>query len=255
MKNDTLNALIVRHGENLLHRSGWPETVGVTQVAPDEVPGWLSVCGVLSADEILTLTTRLCQTEMGGRAHLLTASAQRLAGTPARLHLYPAPSYPRPEALPDCTCISLPYAREWLTKTECDDLLAFLKDFTDRVCEIVRQDAHRLAAAMVPSARPRLMEKRFGDWRLVADEYDHENWLDSEDGALLDQVLDGVLVRDARFCPVLLTLVNESREEIEAAGVMTDLLRFPGEPVRRWFDRRVLRDVLNEVRNTDPIGD
>ncbi|EAX3272820.1 hypothetical protein ATQ80_24630, partial [Salmonella enterica] len=92
MKNDTLNALIVRHGENLLHRSGWPETVGVTQVAPDEVPGWLSVCGVLSADEILTLTTRLCQTEMGGRAHLLTASAQRLAGTPARLHLYPAQS-------------------------------------------------------------------------------------------------------------------------------------------------------------------
>lgn len=99
------------------------------------------------------------------------------------------------------------------------------------------------------------MEKRFGDWRLVADEYGHDNWLDSEDGELLDQVLDGILARDARFCPVLLTLVNESREEIEAAGVMTDFLRFPGEPVRRWFDRRVLRDVLNEVRNTDPIGD
>ncbi|EID0396874.1 hypothetical protein LA211_004579, partial [Salmonella enterica] len=76
-----------------------------------------------------------------------------------------------------------------------------------------------------------------------------------EDEERLDQVLDGILVRGARFCPVLLTLVNESREEIEAAGVMTDLLRFPGEPVRRWFDRRVLRDVLNEVRNTDPIGD
>jgi hypothetical protein len=41
-------------------------------------------------------------------------------------------------------------------------------------------------------------------------------------------VLDAVLVRDARFCPVLLTLVNERREEIEAAGVMTDILRFPG---------------------------
>lgn len=50
------------------------------------------------------------------------------------------------------------------------------------------------------------------------------NWLDSEDGERLDQVLDGILIRDARFCPVLLTLVNESREEIEAAGVMTDLL-------------------------------
>ncbi|EEC1006767.1 hypothetical protein WP52_005042, partial [Salmonella enterica subsp. enterica] len=144
---------------------------------------------------------------------------------------------------------------EWLTKDECDDLLAFLKDFIDRVCEIVRQDAKRIAAALVPSATPRLMEKRFGDWRLVADEYGHDNWLDSEDGERLDLVLDGILVRDARFCPVLLTLVNESREEIEAVGVMTDLLRFPGEPVRRWFDRRVLRDVMNEVRNTDPTGD
>ncbi len=161
MNNDTLNALILRHGDNLLRRSGWPERVGVMQVAPGEVPGWLSVSGVLDADEILALTTRLCQALNDGRAKLLTASAQRLAGTPARLHLYPAQSYPRPEALPDCTCISLPYAREWLTKAECADLLAFLKDFTDRVCEIVRQDAQRIAAALEPSAAPRLMEKTF----------------------------------------------------------------------------------------------
>lgn len=254
MPNDTLNALILRHGDSLLRRSGWPESVCVIQGDPEEVPGWLSVCGVLSADEILTLTARLCQTLSDGRAQLLTASAQRLAGTPARLHLYPVQAYPRPEMLPDCTRISLPYAQEWLTKAECDDLLAFLKDFTDRVCEIVRHDAKRLAAALVPSAVPRLMEKQFGNWRLLADEYDHENWLDNDDGELLDKVLDAVLVRNARFCPVLLTLVNERREEIEAAGVMTDFLRFPGEPVRRWFDRRVLRDVVNEVRSTDPAG-
>ncbi|EMC5014183.1 hypothetical protein VEV67_004749, partial [Salmonella enterica] len=53
MRNNTLSALIMRHGNNLLRRSGWPETVGVTQVAPGVVPGWLAVCGVLSADEIL----------------------------------------------------------------------------------------------------------------------------------------------------------------------------------------------------------
>lgn len=38
MRN-TLSTLIVRHGDNLLRRSGWPETVGVTQVAPGVVPG------------------------------------------------------------------------------------------------------------------------------------------------------------------------------------------------------------------------
>ncbi|HDJ2742977.1 TPA: hypothetical protein PP068_003389 [Salmonella bongori] len=212
MNNDTLNALILRHGDNLLRRSGWPDSVDMTPVSPDTVPGWLVACGSLSAGEILTLTEQLCQPLTYGLAALLTAA-------------------------------------------ECDDLLAFLKDFIDRICDIVRQDAQRIAAALVPSAAPRLMEKRFGDWRLVADEYGHDNWLDSEDGERLDQVLDGILVRDARFCPVLLTLVNESREEIEAAGGVTDLLRFPGEPVRRWFDRRVLRDVMNEVRNTDPTGD
>lgn len=137
------------------------------------------------------------------------------------------PVFPAPGAA-GCQVIRLPYAQEWLTAAKCDDLLAFLKDFIDRICDIVRQDAQRIAAALVPSAAPRLMEKRFGDWRLVADEYGHDNWLDSEDGERLDQVLDGILARDARFCPVLLTLVNESREEIEAAGVMTDLLRFPG---------------------------
>ncbi|EAN9728920.1 hypothetical protein FKH18_26090 [Salmonella enterica] len=249
MRNNTLSTLIVRHGDNLLRRSGWPETVGVTQVAPGVVPGWLAVCGVLSTDEILALTTHLCQSLNYGRAQLLTASAQRLAGTPARLHLYPVQAYPHPATVRECTEIRLPYAQEWLTADEYADLLAFLKESVDRVCEIARQDARRIAAALAPSGVPRLMEKQIGNWRLVADEYDHDNWLDEEDGDGLDKVLDAVLVRNARFCPVLLTLVNEQEEDIEGCAVMTDILRFPGEPVRRWLDRRVLRDVVNEARS------
>ncbi|MHB7721482.1 hypothetical protein ACYCN2_26270, partial [Klebsiella pneumoniae] len=64
----------------------------------------------------------------------------------------------------------------------------------------------------------------------------------------LDKVLDAILIRDARFCPVLLTLVNEREETIRSAGVITDQLRFTDIPVRRWFDRRVLRDVVREAR-------
>ncbi|EAN4385487.1 hypothetical protein AXO59_24655, partial [Salmonella enterica subsp. enterica serovar Typhimurium] len=147
MRN-TLSTLIVRHGDNLLRRSGWPETVGVTQVAPGVVPGWLAVCGVLSAAEILALTTHLCQPLNYGRAQLLTASAQRLAGTPVRLHLYPVQAYPHPATVRECTEIRLPYAQEWLTTDEYADLLAFLKASADRVCEIVRQDTKRIAAAL-----------------------------------------------------------------------------------------------------------
>jgi hypothetical protein len=107
--------------------AGWPDTVDMAPVAPETVPGWLAACGSLSGVEILTLTEQLCQPLTYGRAALLLASARRLAGTPARLHLFPVQAYPHPERLADCQVIRLPYAQEWLTAAECDDLLAFLK--------------------------------------------------------------------------------------------------------------------------------
>ncbi|BBS25071.1 MULTISPECIES: hypothetical protein [Enterobacteriaceae] len=250
MRNDTFNALILRLGDRMLRQAGWPDVIDMAPVAPETVPGWLVACGSLSGAEILTLTEQLCQPLTYGRAALLLASARRLTGTPARLHLFPVQAYPHPERLADCQVIRLPYAQEWLTAAECDDLLAFLKASLTQITEIVRLDAHRLAAALKPSVTPRLMDRRFGDWRVLADEYEHENWLDENDTDVLDAVLDAVLVRGARFCPILLTVVNERREEIEAAGVITDMLRFPGDPARRWLDRRVLREVVSEARAT-----
>ena len=250
MRNDTFNALILRLGDRMLRQAGWPDVIDMAPVAPETVPGWLAACGSLSGTQILTLTEQLCQPLTYGRAALLLASARRLTGTPARLHLFPVQAYPHPERLADCQVIRLPYAQEWLTAAECDDLLAFLKASLTQITEIVRLDAHRLAAALKPSVTPRLMDRRFGDWRVLADEYEHENWLDENDTDVLDAVLDAVLVRGARFCPILLTVVNERREEIEAAGVITDMLRFPGDPARRWLDRRVLREVVSEARAT-----
>ena len=250
MRNDTLNALILRHGDRMLKDAGWPPCVDMMQIAPETMPGWSVATGSLDAAHILPLVTHLCQPRTYGRAGLLTASARRLAGTPARLYLYPAKGFMPPEKLADAQTLQLPYAQEWLTAAECDDLLAFLRVSLAQITEIVRLDAHRLAAALKPSVTPRLMDRRFGDWRVLADEYEHENWLDENDTDVLDAVLDAVLVHGASFCPILLTVVNERREEIEAAGVITDILHFPGDPARRWLDRRVLREVVSEARAT-----
>ena len=227
MKNETLNTLILRHGDRMLRQAGWPDTVDMAPVAPETVPGWLAACGSLSGVEILTLTEQLCQPLTYGRAALLLASARRLA---------------------DCQVIRLPYAQEWLTAAECDDLLAFLKASLTQISEIVHRDTKRIAAALTPSVTPRLMDRRIGDWRLLAVEYDHDNCLDEDETDRLDQVLDAILIRDARFCPVLLTLVNEREETIRSAGVIADQVRFTDTPVRRWFDRRVLREMVREAR-------
>ncbi|MGA6650312.1 hypothetical protein ACPEF6_22775, partial [Klebsiella sp. K804] len=174
MRNDTLNALILRHGDRMLKDTGWPPCVDMMQIAPETMPGWSVATGSLDAAQILALVTHLCQPLTYGRAGLLTASARRLAGTPARLYLYPAKGFMPPEKLADVQTLHLPYAQEWLTAAECDDLLAFLKASLTQIAEIVRPDAHRLAAALKPSVTPRLMDRRFGDWRVLADEYEHE---------------------------------------------------------------------------------
>ncbi len=135
---------------------------------PKPYPAGLPPCGSLSGVEILTLTEQLCQPLTYGRAALLLASARRLAGTPARLHLFPVQAYPHPERLADCQVIRLPYAQEWLTAAECDDLLAFLKASLTQISEIVHRDTKRIAAALTPSVNPRLMDRRIGDWRLLA---------------------------------------------------------------------------------------
>lgn len=99
MRNDTLNTLILRHGDRMLQDAGWPPCVDMMQIAPETVPGWLAACGSLSGTQILTLTEQLCQPLTYGRAALLLSSARRLAGTPARLHLFPVQAYPHPERL------------------------------------------------------------------------------------------------------------------------------------------------------------
>ncbi|HHG2909012.1 TPA: hypothetical protein ACPVKS_005155, partial [Escherichia coli] len=48
MKKETLNTLILRHGDRMLRQAGWPDTVDMAPVAPETVPGWLAASGSLS---------------------------------------------------------------------------------------------------------------------------------------------------------------------------------------------------------------
>lgn len=41
MKKETLNTLILRHGDRMLRQAGWPDTVDMAPVAPETVPAGL----------------------------------------------------------------------------------------------------------------------------------------------------------------------------------------------------------------------
>jgi hypothetical protein len=60
MKKETLNTLILRHGDRMLRQAGWL-TLLIWRPSPRNRTGWLAACGSLSGVEILTLTEQLCQ--------------------------------------------------------------------------------------------------------------------------------------------------------------------------------------------------
>lgn len=78
-------------------------------------------------------------------------------------------------------------------------------------------------------------------------ESDQPGWLD-EDDARLPDVLEAILDRGARLSSVEVLIVSDMAEHILSWGLMSDILRLPNEPSRRWFDRYLLQDVVMEAR-------
>lgn len=199
--------------------------------------------GRLSAAQILALLPRLCEGETEEDTAMLLAVAQCLAGTEAELYL--AAKFDRPEPR---TGAALLNGRLLLSKSDYNALLAFIHTAIRAVTRTIRDDARRIAAALKPSAMPRLLDRRYSHWRLFADEYDHPNWLDASAPEELARVQDAILNRGARYCPILVRVASIRNSDIESSGLITDLLRIPGEPSRRWLDLQVLSDVTREVR-------
>ncbi|EMZ8960327.1 hypothetical protein AAHH52_004814 [Escherichia coli] len=215
-ENTTLNALICRHARNLLLAQGWPEETDVDQRNP-KYPGWISIYALLDAPRLATL---LINRHGGVLPPLLASAIQKLTGTGAELVLSGSQWQ-----------VSFPYAGEWLAE---DEIRAVL-------------DARRIRAALTTTGQT-LLTRQTRRFRLVVKESDYPCWLDEDDDNL-PVVLDAILNRGARFSSVEMYLVSECVEHILSSGLACDVLRIPGEPPRRWFDRDVLREVVREARS------
>ena len=225
-ENTTLNALICRHARNLLLAQGWPEETDVDQRNP-KYPGWISIYALLDAPRLATL---LINRHGGVLPPLLASAIQKLTGTGAELVLSGSQWQSLPVLPADGTQVSFPYAGEWLAE---DEIRAVL-------------DARRIRAALTTTGQT-LLTRQTRRFRLVVKESDHPCWLDEDDDNL-PVVLDAILNRGARFSSVEMYLVSDCIEHILSSGLACDVLRIPGEPPRRWFDRGVLREVVREAR-------
>ena len=121
-----------------------------------------------------------------------------------------------------------------------------MRDAVRTVSYQVAEDTRRIRAALTTTGQT-LLTRQMRRFRLVVKESDHPCWLD-EDDENLPVVLDAILNRGTRFSAVEMYLVSECVEHFLASGLVCDVLRIPGDPPRRWFDRDILREVVRESR-------
>lgn len=248
--NTTLHTLVSHHALEVLRTQGWPEHTDVSLPSPARWPGWVAVCVRLEADDLATLLTRLCGQAGADDAQrqVLETAAGKLAGSPAVVVLLPehdtAPMVPG-----DDTGVRFPYASEWLTEPEIAAVLACLRQAIRRACVQIADDARKIQAAVTPSpTHGRLFTRRIGHFQLVADESDDDNWLDESAPEEVKRVLDAILHDGARFGAVRLVVSCNTMRAILAYGLATDVLRYPGDPARRWLDHDLLHEVIRDAR-------
>ena len=65
---------------------------------------------------------------------------------------------------------------------------------------------------------------------------------------ITDDQIEAIGITNQRETTIPLMPASECVEHILASGLVCDVLRIPGEPPRRLFDRGVLREVVREAR-------
>jgi hypothetical protein len=242
----TFEALVTCRGNELLHAQGWPDNA---EVATDARPGWVNVFARFTGDELAALLMNL--SAGNGLTQLqrqrLNAAALKLRGTDATMVIY-GDRYAAPEIPGSNARINFPFAGEWLNDPEIATVRECITRAVLAICRQVLNDSRVIRQALTPIAMPRLFERQTRHFRVVVDESDDENWLDGDEPEEVKRVLDAVLTREARYCAFRVTIVHELTETIVAWTPMTDVLRVPGEPPRRWFDRAGLRDAVKQAR-------
>lgn len=247
-ENATRDALICQRARDLLYAQGWPAHTDVVQLAA-LWPCWLGVCVRLDAADLEALLPRLCnQLERPDHCHDVHRAIEKLAGTKAEMVIYQS-GYAMPPTVPgDNTEINFPFALEWLTKEEIQSVLEVVTLSVRKVCQHIFDDAKRIQAALTPQQHPCLFARGTRRFRIVAEEGDEENWLDESDPNEVRRVLDAIINHGARYGAVRLVITDATLDYITGYSLMTDVLRFPSDPPRRWLERDVLREVCTMTR-------
>ncbi|EKN3569222.1 TPA: hypothetical protein ACPZOD_000266 [Yersinia enterocolitica] len=144
--------------------------------------------------------------------------------------------------------LDFPDAEEALYQT----LHQALRNDLDALCAEAEQQGYRLLDATLPSYDSDMMfERRTRHFalRAIAETSDDE-LDDSEDASLWDDTLDLLLHHGARLLTVRVELVCLTTGNTLAQDWQSAVLIANHQPVRQWFDREYLPELMQSARET-----
>lgn len=235
---------IHRHTRNTLTARGWPAELDVqTNLSYSQGDG-VAFYGRLSANDLVLLLPEIALRGLM-EGSVMQSLRELITGSEMTVTLYR-------------NSLGNHYAHSGMISMEYDDcpegmyerqivsLLKALRAEINNVCSCVAAAGYRVLEAFRPSGNEPIFSRNTKNFRLTVTEVESFDDGDCWDNEAIDRLLVAILDESTTY--------RSLEVRLESRGMTLGMLhvphawRQPGLPVRRWFEREWLREVVTEAR-------
>lgn len=235
---------IYRHTRNTLVERGWPEHMDIQTNLNYSQGDGVAFYGRLSADDLVWLLPEIARRGMIEETDMLQLKTL-IRGSDLSVTLYR-------------NSLGNRYAHNgtiWLDYDNCPEavsdehlvsLLKALRIEINSICSCVAAAGYRVLEAFEPSSEEPVFSRQTKNFRLTVTEVDSIDDADDWDNEAIDRLLMSILDKNTTYRTLEIRL--ESRGTLLGQFIVPYAWSQPELPVRRWFDREWLREVVSEAR-------
>jgi len=239
--------LTCRHIANHLLARGWPEDLDVyTHLSYGQGDG-IAFYGRLSMADLNRLLPAVQE-----RGHLKKAEvetfSQQARDSEFTVHLT------KNSLAGYCAhagTIDLNYENEpeGLNEDTIRTLMNGLREEINEVCAELKKSGYKIQEAVWPIGNPTVITRKTRNFEVIVMEIEpSEDNSYGWDHEQQDLIIDSILSTGASYRMLDVLIVSTKTSQVLGRGYIDHVLRLPGEPTHKWFDRGALKHATHEAR-------
>jgi hypothetical protein len=236
---------IHRHTRNTLVARGWPAEMDIqTNLSYSQGDG-VAFYGRLSANELVLLLPEIALRGLMDDGAMRTLR-DLIVGSDMTVTLF-RNSLGNHYAHSGTISMEYDDCPEGMYERHAVSLLKALRAEINNVCSCVAAAGYRVLEAFSPSGNEPIFSRQTRNFRLTVTEVEPFDDGDCWDNEALDRLLAAILDENTTYRSLEVSL--ESRGMVLGRLHVPYAWNQPGLPVRRWFEREWLREVVKEARS------